>query len=443
MRRILRALTFFGCVAALVSQAAVTPAQERPYDVLVAGGGAAGICAATAAARAGAKTLLVDQSFQVGGNMTSGLVNGSGLFFAWGEQVIAGIGYELVTNTTVLSGAALPDQSKWATTRHSKLSLRVNIPLFTAVCEEALVSAGVKILYFTSPAEAVREDDAWRVTLHLGGETRIVRAKELVDCTGDGSLAALAGARRLRETEHSPGTLRYIVANLPPRDQWPVEDMKNAYRAALADGTLCPGDTRDEIFGFDRFTGPFSNYIDDADSSTVENRTRTDLKGRAAMLRVYRFFKRFPAFKDIEITSCAAETGVRETYRVEGDVVVSGDDYVSGRTWEDAVCYSFYPIDLHVAREGVAPKALKPGTKPTVPYRALLAKGIDHLMMAGRCLSADRTAMAALRVTGTCMATGQVCGEAAAMAAQGNVSPRQVRLSELRDRLRAAGAIVP
>ena len=420
MRRILRALTFFGCVAALVSQAAVTPAQERPYDVLVAGGGAAGICAATAAARAGAKTLLVDQSFQVGGNMTSGLVNGSGLFFAWGEQVIAGIGYELVTNTTVLSGAALPDQSKWATTRHSKLSLRVNIPLFTAVCEEALVSAGVKILYFTSSAEAVREDDAWRVTLHLGGETRIVRAKELVDCTGDGSLAALAGARRLRETEHSPGTLRYIVANLPPRDQWPVEDMKNAYRAALADGTLRPGDTRDEIFGFDRFAGPFSNYIDDADSSTVEDRTRTDLKGRAA-----------------------AETGVRETYRVEGDVVVSGDDYVSGRTWEDAVCYSFYPIDLHVAREGVAPKALKPGTKPTVPYRALLAKGIDHLMMAGRCLSADRTAMAALRVTGTCMATGQVCGEAAAMAAQQNLSPRQVRLEELRNRLRAAGAIVP
>lgn len=426
-------------LCAMMTVGAIDPA----YDVLVAGGGSAGICAATAAARAGAKTLLVEQSFQVGGNMTSGLVVGSGLFFAWGEQLIDGIGYELVTNSMVLAARPFPDQSTWATNRHSKLSLRINVPIFTAICEEALQQAGATILYYTSPAQVVREGETWTVTLHAGGETKVVRAKELIDCTGDGTLAAMAGAKRLREAEHMPGTMRYWVKGLPPRETWPVEEMRREYAKAIADGSLMTNDIRDAIFGFEHFAGPLNNYIEDADTSTVENRTRTNLKGRAVMLRAYRFYKRFPAFKDLEILVGAAETGVRETYRVEGDYLITVDDYVAGRTWNDSVCHSYYPIDQHRSNLGVVPEALKPGTKPTVPFRALLPKGVDHVLVAGRCLSSDRLSNAALRVTGTCMATGQVCGEAAAMAAVSGIAPRQLDIGELKRRLKTKGAIVP
>ena len=416
---------------------------DETCDVLVVGGGAAGIGAAGEAGRAGAKVILVEQGFQVGGNMTSGGVDCPGLFFAYGEQVISGFGWEVVSNAMVLAGTKFPDVSKWRTARHWQLQHKISIPLFVALAEEALDRAGVKIEYFSSAAGLERIGKSWKVKIHAGPDVRLITAKVVIDCTGAGSVAAMAGAKLMRSSERSPGTFRYVAKGVPPRSKWDVPAMQRAYKAAIADGSLQVGDTRDPIFGFKLFASLLTNYVPEADWSNADRRTASDKEGRARMLRLYRFLRRQSGFENFEIVSCAAETGVRETARVVGDYVLTVDDYVGGRAFDDAVCHAFYPVDLHSTEAGVDPKYLKDGVKPTVPYRSLLPKGVDGMLVAGRCLSADRMAMAALRVQASCMATGQAAGEAAALAVQRGVDLRQIDVGELKTRLRGRGAIVP
>lgn len=415
---------------------------DEACDVLVVGGGAAGIAAAGEAGRAGVKVILLEQGFQVGGTMTTGLVDYPGLFFAYGEQVIDGFGWETVSNSMAVAGIPLPPVHQWRECPHWQIQHRINVPIWVAICEEKLQAAGVTIRYYSSPAALERMGGVWKVKVHAGGDERFVTAKEIVDCTGGGAVAALAGAELMDAAERSPGTHRYCVKNLPPRDTWDVPALQAAYKAAIADGSLKDGDTRESIFGFKHFTGLLTNYIETRGVGT-DGRGDVSMAGRAAMLRLYRFLKKQPGFEKIELVSAAAETGVRETTRVKGDYLITGDDYVSGRVWPDSLCYVFYPVDQHSRDGGVQPRDLAEGVKPTVPYRALIAKGVDHLLMAGRCLSADRVAMSAIRVQAACMSTGQAAGEAAAIAAKKGCSPRDVPVEEIKAGLRARGCIVP
>lgn len=427
---------------ALAVSATAGRLPDETCDVLVVGGGSAGVAAAGAAARAGATTLLLEQGFQVGGNMTTGNVDYPGLFFAYGEQVISGFGWETVSNAIVTAGGSFPPVEKWRELRHSRIQHRINVPIWVATCEEMLRSAGVKIRYYSSPAAVSREGGVWKVRVHSGGDTRTVTAHEIVDCTGGGAVAALAGAELMDAEVRSPGTFRYSVKNIPPKNAWNVPAMKAAYQRALADGSLKDGDTREPIFGFKHFPGLLTNYVETRGEGT-DGRGDVNQAGRAAMLRLFRFLKKQPGFEKIELVSAAAETGVRETTRVKGDYLITGDDYISGRVWPDSLCHAFYPVDLHSKDGGVQPQYLKEGVKPTVPLRALIAKGVDHLLMAGRCLSADRTAMSAIRVQASCMATGQAAGVAAALAARKGLSPRAVPVDEIKSALRDQGCIVP
>ena len=136
------------------------------------------------------------------------------------------------------------------------------------------------------------------------------------------------------------------------------------------------------------------------------------------------------------------EASFRESYRIIGETIITHDDYTSGRVFNDAVCYAFYPVDLHT-KTGVMPKPLKPGTVPTIPLSALVPKGSQNIMVAGRSISSDRLANSGLRVQASCMAMGQAAGVAAALAAAYRTTPLEVPLSEIHKLLREHGAIIP
>lgn len=428
--------------------AALIPARaaELPpvsCDVLVVGGGSAGICAATQSGRAGAKTILLEVAHQVGGNTTTGGVNFPGLFHAWGRQVIAGAGWELVARTVELDGGELPDFSRPTGRRHWKHQVKVNIPLFVALAEEMLRDANVRVLYHTSPVHIKETKNGWSVIISGAGDMRTVFCKQLVDCTGNGAVAALLGLERLRGEERQPGSFAYKIKLETDPSKLDARMVRELFEEAVKAGRVQRSDCRNNIMGFLKQGGDIHNYVNDADNSTAESRAETNMRGRASMLRMYRFLKTVPGLEDSRLESMAPEVGVRETWRVACEYMVTHEDYTSGRRWDDSVCYSFYPIDLHIEGSGVKPAHLKEGVVATVPLRALIPKGSKNVLVAGRCLGSDRLANSALRVQATCMATGQAAGAAAALAALRNTTPGEVPLPELKTLLKQGGAIVP
>jgi len=428
-------------LAALAAGAAELPTVA--CDVVVVGGGSAGISAAVQSGRAGAKTVLVESAHQVGGTTTTGGVNFPGLFHAWGRQVIAGAGWEIVTNTVALDGGRLPDFAQPTGKAHWKHQVTVNVPLFVALAEETLARAGVAIHYHAAPTAIEAVAEGWRVTTVAAGDTRVIVCKQLVDCTGNGAVAGLLGLERMRGEERQPGSLDYRINPNADLSKLDAKALQARFEEAVKAGTVQRGDCRWGVMHFLQGGGNVGNYVEGADNSTADARTETNLRGRASMLRMYRWLKTVPGLEKVRLEGMSPEVGVRETYRVAGEVVVTQEDYVSGRRWEDAVCYAFYPIDLHDKASGVKPAHLAEGVVPTVPLRALIPKGSRNLLVAGRCLSSDRLANSALRVQGTCMATGQAAGAAAALAARLGVTPGAVPLEELKAVLEAGGAVVP
>ena len=375
-------------------------------DVLVVGGGTAGTIAAIQAARAGAKTMLVERASQLGGTMTVGGVAFPGLFHAWGRQIIAGIGWELVTESVALDGGQLPDFQA-EKVPHWKHQVQINQHVYALLAEEKCLQAGVKIAYYEFPVSAERTADGWTVHCAGPGTRRRIACRQIVDCTGGADLAGMIGLQRLREDETQPGSILFKLGD-------PYQPGREQLQAL---------------------------YVHGADSSNSVTRTAANLAGRQAVLK--RLRQKPPEGKaPPRLIHMQSETAFRESYRVLGETVITHADYTAGRVYDDAVCYAFYPIDLHT-RTGVRPKPLAKGTVPTVPLRALTPKASRNILVAGRCVSSDRLANSALRVQATCMAMGQAAGAAGALAAKGKTTPLDVPLADIRRVLREHKAIVP
>jgi hypothetical protein len=411
-------------------------ADPATCDVVVVGGGTAGVVAAVQAGRLGAKTILLEAGSQMGGAATVGGVNSPIQFKAHGTQRIKGIGWEWVVKTVQLDDGAMPE---------SRPNWRINAPLFAIVAEDLLRQAGVQIRYFEAPSQIEPNSQApyrWTVTSRAMGETRTILCKQLVDCTGNGAVCALAGAERMREAEIMPGTLNYTIKHaidLKKLDQAAVE---KKFADAVASGELKESDAIHGILSWLGYSA--GNYVYDADNSTAEARTDTNLRGRASVLRMLRFVRSLPGGETAQLVAMSPEVGVRETYRVKGEYEITVDDYLSGKVWDDSIAYATYQVDLHKNLwKDFDRRFLPPGVVPTVPFRALLPKGKANLLVAGRCLSCDRLAGSGLRVQAVCMATGQAAGAAAALAAKTDVTPGKLDLAQLKAALRANDALVP
>jgi len=319
----------------------------------------------------------------------------------------------------------------------------VNIPLFVALAEEMLLKSGVAIHYHAAPMQIVKMSDGWRIATVAAGDTRTILCKQIIDCTGNGAVAGLLGLERLQEQERQPGSFVYTLTPNADLTKLDAKGLQARFEAAVKAGKVQKSDCRWSVMHYLREGGNTGNYIEGADNSTADARTATNLKGRQSMLRMYRFLKTVPGLEQIRLEGMSPEVGVRETYRVAGEYVITHQDYVSGKRWDDSVCNAFYPVDMHDEKTGVQPMHLAEGVVATVPLRALIPRGSTNLLVAGRCLSSDRMANSALRVQATCMATGQAAGAAAALAAKQGVTPGKLKIAQLKALLAANGAVVP
>ncbi|MDP6040620.1 MAG: FAD-dependent oxidoreductase [Candidatus Latescibacteria bacterium] len=415
---------------------------KNNIDILVIGGGTAGTIAAIQAGRTGLRTALIETGSQLGGVTTTGGISFPGLFHAWGKQIIAGIGWELVTKTVNLNSDRLPDFDT-PPKRHWMHQIRINGPLYAALAEETCLQAGVALHYYEIPTSVSETDKGWQVETVGKNMRRTITTKQLIDCTGGANIVGLIGLPRLREEETQPGTLVFKLGGYDV-DKLDPEIIQQHFVKAYEDGRLQPGDVSNSKARFISFLskGESAQHVFGADASTSEAHTQTNIAGRQSLLRILRFTRSLPGCENAHLISAQPETAIRETYRIVGDVQITHDDYTSGRHFPDAVSYSFYPIDLH-DRDGVKPKPLAKGIVPTVPLGALIPKDSQNLLVAGRSISSDRLANSALRVQASAMGMGQAAGAAAALSVRLETTPRDIPLNDLHELLKQHNAIVP
>ena len=413
------------------------------YDVVVLGGSTAGAIAAIQAGRAGARTLLVEKEGVLGGTMITAAVNAPASFHAWERQVIGGIGWELVCRTREASGAPAPDPAK-ASPQAGSYHIPIDRAIYAALADEAVAASGAELLLHTMLAAARYEDDAWTLALCCKEGLRDVRAKVLVDCTGDANAVTIAGFEVVRPDVLQPATL-VIHAGGYDAEALDYGAIQAAFDEAVAAGEMKPSDpgwSKGDISFFLRSYGGNRVHVPGVDGRTSAGKTRAEIEGRRAMLRLVRFCRRQPGLEGFGITFFATECGIRETVVIKGLKTIAAADYEAGRVWEDSLCYSHYSIDIHRETD-VFHRYLSRDRTPTIPLGAMVPAGSRGLLVAGRCISGDREAHSSYRVEATCMATGQAAGAAAALAARLGVDPADLPMRELRALLREHGAIVP
>ena len=415
------------------------------YDVVVIGGGPAGSTAAIQAARLGARTLLVEKNGMLGGTTTAAAIDIPGLFHAWGRQVIAGIGWEIVRSAVEVAGDDLPDFADWDR-RAYQLSVPLRREIYATLLDEAVIGSGATLLFHTMLGAVRRDGEEWRLTL-CGKEGLFEeRATVVVDCTGDANAVALAGGERERNEERQPATYSACFSGFDAAAP-DYDALDRACAEAVAAGALRPTDLsmhKDGVRSFLKFRGRNSMHVPDVDGSTSRGRTQAEVEGRKGLMRIFRFLRAQPGLENLTIDYFAAECGIRETYTIAGRRRITVDDYTSGRLWDDAVCYSFYPIDVHrPSGHGIDYRVLTKGTFPTIPRGALLPRDIRWLIAAGRCAAGDQAANSAYRVQASCMAMGQAAGAMAALSASSGIEPERLDMADIHRALRAHGAIVP
>ncbi|MFJ2894019.1 FAD-dependent oxidoreductase [Streptomyces sp. NPDC087218] len=417
----------------------------RTYDVVVMGGGPSGVPAAVQAARLGARTLLVEKNAGLGGTATGANIAFPGLFHAWGEQVIAGIGWELVRRTVELSGDELPD-FRDDERPHWQRQVRVNAPLYGALLLEEVQGSGADLRLHTMAASARWTGEAWELRLCGKDGLEPVTARRLVDCTGDADMIGLAGLERRRNPARQPGTIDIRLSGYDV-DALDHDELDRRHARAVESGALLPSDLGSlgrPLVPFLAKGGENAIHLVGIEGATTEGRTAGELAGGAAVLRIFRFLRTLPGLEGVRLDFRASEVGVRESVTIAARRTVTGRDYLAGRTWADSVCNSFYPIDIHRPDgSGIDKTHLRPGVVPTVPRDAMVPAGNPYAVVAGRCVGSDQAANSALRVQATAMATGQAAGALAALAADGDTDVVAVPMAALHRELVRHGAIVP
>ena len=424
---------------------------QKRVDVLVVGGGPAGIGAAISAARNGAKVLLAERQFCLGGMGTLSLV--AGLYTQWsGERrILGGIVREL-TDSLIQYGEAREIRVPMsASPGVSSSRTEINPESYKYLAEQKAVEAGVELLYGALFSEPIV--DGSRVTgarLDAKSETWRIDADVTIDCTGDGDVAAFAGAH-FDKGERASGTMQpvsmlFMCGNVDVARVfafWAGESFPKLLRDAVDRGEIPmpsmalhnPGWESDIIVSMSRTT---------CDATDAFDLTRGQIESRDQIHRIFRFLKKnFPGFGKSYMVASSSQVGVRETRRIIGEYTLTREDILDTRKFADTIALGAYPIDIHRAEQNdVVFHQINRGEAYSVPYRCLVPADIDGLLVAGRCVSATHEALGAVRVQLMCMAMGEAAGAAAALSAAESVEPRDVDPTVLRKMLRAQGTIL-
>jgi succinate dehydrogenase/fumarate reductase flavoprotein subunit len=412
-------------------------AGRRPtladVDVLVVGGGPAGIGAALGAARKGAKTLLIENQSFFGG------VAAWSMGMQMNQMRPGGKPRSQIHELLIDKLTAYGDQA----VRFGQHEVWCNVEYLKVAVLDALDAVGCHYLVHIRAADATVEGNRITgvvVATKAGLET--IRAQVVVDCTGDADVAHYAGAETMIEAGAlMPMTLGLTLANIDPEQVRPAE-VEKAIRLGRARHPLITSGFLEIKPVANSKTSWWINHAGTADlgrvdPTDVEQRTKAECFGRRQALQMVQAVREsnIPALRQIEWSGAGPQVSVRESRRVRGAYVITEEDAMSGRTFEDAIAWRSGFLDLGGQKGG---KYVKMQIHD-VPYRAILPEKLDGLLTAGRCISATHAGAAAGKSMGNCMATGHAAGVAGSLCAKKNCTPRELPVAELQAALRNDG----
>lgn len=449
------------------------PARQTPvagsYDVIVAGAGTAGIFAAIASARNGARTLLLERMGFMGGHIATQLLEHSaGWFDAKGDPIVGGLPEELCRR--LVEANASPGHVS-DDTGYTKFRLPVDHEAFKSVITGWLAEEGVDFLVYSPVVSLLETDEGPALIVENKSGRQAYLAKALVDCTGDADICALGGSQFLSR----PGDitqpvsilfkiggidhevlLDYVCAN---PDQFKLGvDPRTLYGQRFVNlwgfGDILAKGYAEGLLSLERAEFHYAGETTTgeavinatrvaADATDALSLSRAEAVLRKQVLEFVAFFRKYlPGGANAHLVATAACVGIRESRRIKGMSVLTDEDVRSARRFDDAICRGGFPIDSHDAQGKSMAEAEHVPSGYDIPLSCLIPSTGSNVIVAGRCISAERRALASARITGTCMAMGQAAGTAAALAAGAGVPLRALDAELVRTTLRAQGALL-
>lgn len=414
--------------------------DKTKFDVIVAGGGPGGIAAAVAAAREGARTLLVERYGFLGGAGTAMMVNPwmSYRAGAGGQQLIFGVLQELIDRMRQMGMYG-----------HPKAPNAFDPEALKVVAEQLCREAGVQLLYHTFLAGARVEDGSIRA-LQLANKAGLTEfsARMYVDATGDADLAALAGAsvEKGREVDGhcQPMTLNFRMADVEVDRMPKADEITRLFLEAKRRGEIdCP---REDVLWFYANQPGVIHFNTTRvllkDATDPWELTEAEIEGRRQVQELVAFLKReVSGFENAYLQTTAPQIGVRESRRVVGEYVLTADELLAACKFDDCIARGAYPVDIHnPTGSGTIIRKLQPGEWYEIPLRSLIPLRLDNLLIGGRPISATHEAHSAIRVQPIAIAIGQAAGVAAALSAREAVNPRQLDAGRVQRALERQGA---
>lgn len=410
--------------------------MDKIYDVVIAGSGPAGLSAAVTASRMGCSVVLIERNGIIGGNLTAGYVGP-----VMGSVSAGSIREEILD----LLGSHQNDL--YYDCEQAKIRLT-----------EWLAGTTVETFLLSTVVSVQKQGSCiTQIQIVTPGGLTYLSGQVYIDATGDGALAALAGAPwqqgRAADGLTQPASIMFTLDHIDPavdlqcrhEEDDTLIDGKSYLemcRLAAKDGRL-PSNV--SIVRLYRTVNPGERMVNATQANFVNGLepralAQAQVELRRQMLLIHQFLKdTVPGFENSRIRSSSDGVGIRETRRIEGDYILTAEDLLQGRRFKDAVVHqASFPLDIHnPAGGGQAESAGCPPKSQLydIPYRSLLPLKVDQLLLAGRCISGTHRAHASYRVMGICMATGQAAGTAAALCTRDKVSPRSLDVRLLQDAL--------
>lgn len=420
-----------------------TTAPVRTYDVIVVGGGWTGSAAALAAARNGARTLLIERINALGGAPATMDVNPLMRYFT----------KDPVTGETQYLSRGIFEEIVADMRRAGAMKENLfNPEWLKIILNRKMKEAGVELLFNSVAVEVERKGDRL-VSVTVANKSGMIKlaATYFIDCTGDADVAAAAGfPYRLGRTEDhlcQPMTLNFSIAGVDPdlfeKNQWNIvplwqEEQKKGYIKNPMDTIMVFHSTVPSIVRLNATRVVRRNPTDCWDI------TQADLEAREQIVELWEFLRdHVPGFENSSIYSSAIQTGVRESRMIDGEHILTAEELVACTCFPDRIAAGNYDIDIHNPEgSGTSHYFFPDGQYYTIPYRCLIPKNAENLLVAGRCISATHEAQASIRIMAIVCTLGEAAGTAAALALQDHCPVGEVNVPRLQETLVKANAFI-